>query len=143
MYISGILDEIRSNYFIELSDVSYLAYAEDLSLLCKNKQDLSFMVSKVSRLISKIGLSLNVEKCEFLVFNRPTFSSAPLACRSFSIPFIPAFWWLVITVTNSISCLRQCTVHGVQKKIQMGYSKRVANRGKYNTRLLGRLYATF
>ena len=45
--ISGILDEIRSNYFIGLSDVSYLAYADDLPLLCKNKQGLLFMVSKV------------------------------------------------------------------------------------------------
>ena len=54
MCISGILDEIRSNYFIGLSDVSYLAYADDLLLLCKNKQGLLFMVSKVSRLFSNI-----------------------------------------------------------------------------------------
>ena len=57
MCISGILDEIRSNYFIGLSDVSYLAYADDLLLLCKNKQE-TFMLSKVSRLFSKIGLLL-------------------------------------------------------------------------------------
>ena len=87
MCISGILDEIRSNDFIGLSDVSYLAYADNLLLLCKNKQGLSFMVSKVSLLFSKIGLSLNVEKCEFLVFNGPTSSNAPLACRGFSILF--------------------------------------------------------
>ena len=91
MCISGILDEIRSNYFIGLSDVSYLAYADDLLLLCKNKQGLSLMISKVSRLFSKIGLSLNVEKCEFLVFNGPTSFNAPLACRGFSIPFVSAF----------------------------------------------------
>ena len=48
-------------------------------------------ISKVSRLwsqkfhvyVSKIGLSLNVEKCEFVVFNNPTSSNAPLACRGF------------------------------------------------------------
>ena len=105
MCISGILDEIRSNYFIGLSDVSYLAYADDLLLLCKSKQGLSFMVSKVLRLFSNIGLSLNVEKCEFLVFNGPTPSDAPLACRGFSIPFVSAFGWSGITITNSISCL--------------------------------------
>ena len=71
------------------------------------------MVSKVSRLFSNIGLSLNVEKCEFLAFNGPTSSNAPLACRGFSIPFVSAFRWLCITVTNSISCLRQCTVRDV------------------------------
>ena len=101
------------------------------------------MVSKVSRLFSKIGLSLSVEKCEFLVFNDPISSNAPLACRGFSIPFVSAFQWLGITITNSISCLRQCTVRDAQKKIQIGYSKIVANRGKYNRRALDRLHATF
>jgi hypothetical protein len=97
------------------------------------------MVSKVSSLFSKIGLSLNVEQCEFLVFNGPTSSNAPLVCCSFSIPSVSAFRWLDITVTKSISSLRQCTVRDVQK----GYSKIVTNRGKYNRRALGRLYATF
>ena len=79
---------------------------------------------------------------KFLMVRLPS-SNAPLACRGFFIPFVSAFRWLGITVTNSISCLRQCTVRDVQKKIQMGYSKIVANRGKYNRRALGRLYATF
>jgi hypothetical protein len=99
--LSLILDEIRSNYFIGLSDVSYLAYADDLLLLHKYKQGLSFMVLRVSRLFSKNGL--NIEQCEFLVFNGLTSSNAALVCCGFSIPlFLPFGGWVLVLL---IQCL--------------------------------------
>ena len=39
--------------------------------------------------------------------------------------------------------LRQRTVCDISKKIQIGYGKIVANRGKYNRRALAKLYSTF
>ena len=46
-------------------------------------------------------------------------------------------------MTNNLSSLRQRTVCDISKKIQIGYAKIVANRGKYNRRALAKLYFTF
>ena len=51
--------------------------------------------------------------------------------------------WLGITLTKNLKTLRECAVRDAKAKIQIGYSKIVANRGKYNRIALGKVYSTF
>ena len=99
------------------------------------------MVSIVSDAFSDVGLSLSIDKCEFLPYNCTT--ATPLHCNNFTIPLVDCIRWLGISITNNLSSLRQRTVCDISKKIQIGYAKIVANRGKYNRRALAKLYSTF
>ena len=139
--ISGVLAKISATYLSGFSDVSYLAYADDLLLISRTKTGLSNMVSRVATSFSDIGLSLNVDKCKFLSFNN--ISSTSLRCSGFTIPLVDSLRWLGISITNSLPSLRQRTVSDINMKIKLGYAKIVANRGKYNKLALAKLYSTF
>ena len=79
-----------------------------------------------------IGLYLNIDKCEFLVFNGDNCSES-LYCDGFSIPRVKSFFWLGITVCDSMNALRSRAVKDISDKLRLGYSKIVANHGHYQT----------
>ena len=139
--ISTVLEKISGTYFSGSTDISYIAYADDILLISRTKSALSAMVSLVSQSFLNIGLSLNLDKCEFLSYNLS--SSTPLVCNEFSVLSVSSFRWLGITVSNSLALFRKQIVADSVRKIQFSYSKIVANRGKYNRRALGRLFSTF
>ena len=139
--ISSVLAKISGSYPSGLADASYLAYADDLLLISRSKKGLSQMVFIVFDAFSDIALSLNIDKCKFLPYNCTT--ATPLHCNNFTIPLVDCIRWLGISITNNISSLRQPTVCDISKKIQIGYAKIVANRGKYNRRGLAKLFSTF
>ena len=139
--ISTVPAKISGKCLSGLADVSYLAYADDLLLISHSKKGLSQMVSMTSDAFSDIGLSLNIDKCEFLPYNCTT--GTPLLCNNCTIPLVDCIRWVSISITNNLSSLRQRTVCDISKKIQIGYAKIVANRGKYNRRALANLYSTF
>ena len=56
------------------------------------------MVSIVSDAFSDIGLSLNIDKSEFLPYNCTT--AIPLHCNNFTIPLVDCIRWLGICITN-------------------------------------------
>ena len=109
--IFGVLAKISATYLSDFSDVSYLAYANDLPPISKTRIRLSKMVSSVSDAFSRIGLSLNKEKCEFLSFTST--SSSPLNCDTLSIPSVDSLRWLGISLTNNLSSFRQRTVYDI------------------------------
>jgi hypothetical protein len=63
-----VLSMIADTYFFCFSDVSYVAYADDILLISRSKFSLSEMVDNVRNGFLDIGLILNVEKCEYLCF---------------------------------------------------------------------------
>ena len=56
-------------FFCDLVNVSYIAYADDILLLSRSRSSLSNSVSSISKHFQSVGLSLNIDKCEYLVFN--------------------------------------------------------------------------
>ena len=66
--IQNVLSGIKPSYFYNLSDVSYIAYANDLLVLNRTKSILALSVQRISLMFRDIGLFFNV-KCEYLVFN--------------------------------------------------------------------------
>ena len=121
-------------------DFSYLEYTDNLLLISHSKKDLSQMVSIASDSLSDISLSLNIDKCVFLPYNCT--ATTPLHGNNFTIPLVDSICLSATSITSNLSSLRQRTVCDISKKIQIGYAKIVANRGKYNRRTLAKLYST-
>jgi hypothetical protein len=124
------------------TDVSYLAYADDLLLISQTEFGLARSVRSVAAAFASIGLFLNVDKCEYLIFNGIS-SSHPLNCSSFSIPQVTSFRWLGISVCNSLSSFRFQTIRDIKNKLKLGYSKIVGNRGHFRRQALTKLYSSF
>ena len=97
------------------------------------------MVNKVSYSFTKISLSLNISKCEYLSFNSPS-PPKPLSSKIFHVD---SMRWLGITLTKNLKTFRSRSFRDAKTKIQIGYSKIVANRGKYNHIALEKLYSSF
>ena len=67
--IENVLSKISTTCLLEPSDISYLAYADDLLLISQTESGLARSVKSVTSAFRDIGLYLNIDKCEFLVFN--------------------------------------------------------------------------
>jgi hypothetical protein len=63
------LSGICSYCLMGFTDVSYLAYADDLVLIRRTEFGLARSVRSVTTAFESIGLFLNVHKCEYLTFN--------------------------------------------------------------------------
>ena len=139
--ISSVLSSIPSTCILNSVNISYLAYADDILLISRTKKGLSLSVSTIASKLHTIGLSLNLSKCEYLSFNSNNMT--PLVCGSFSVPSVPSFRWLGINVSKTLKSFRKLVVADCKKKIQLSYSKIVANRGRYNRKSLAKLYSVF
>ena len=139
--ISSVLSSIPPTCILNSVNISYLAYADDILLMSRTEKRLSLSVSTVASKPHAIGLSLNLSKCKYLSFNSNI--TTPLICGSFSIPSVSSFRWLGINVSKTLKSLRTLTVADYKKKIQLSYSKIVANRGRYNRKSLAKLYSVF
>ena len=67
--IENVLSKISTTCLLGPSDISYLAYADDLLLISQTESGLALSVKSVTSAFRDIGLYLNIDKCEFLVFN--------------------------------------------------------------------------
>lgn len=138
----SVLNMIPLSYSSGLSNVSYIAYADDLLLVSRSKFTLMKSVLLVSRLYGEIGLSLNTDKCEYLVFNSKS-SATPLDCGVFSVKSVESFRWLGINICKSLTLFRFRALSDIKDKLKLGYAKIVPNRGRYNRKALAKLYSSF
>ena len=86
--IADILNSLPTTYLLGSSNVSYLAYADDILLISRTKSGLSASVRSISTAFSNAGLTLNADKCEFLHFGPSPNQSSRLNCSEFSIPCV-------------------------------------------------------
>ena len=141
--ISSVINKIPSSCFFGFSEVSYLAYADDLLLISRSKRRLEWNVSMVGSMLSEIGLSLNTLKCEYLLFNAVNPPATPLACNTFTVPRVPVIKWLGISICESVGSIRRKFICDSKDKLKAGYGKIVANRGRFNRHGLAKLYCSF
>ena len=137
-----VLSRIFPSCFTGLTNLSYIAYADDLLLISRSKFTLAKSTQFVSKLLEKIGLVLNAEKCEYLVFNAKN-PSSDLSCSSFSVKLAPALRWLGISICSSISAIRASALADIKNKLKAGYAKIVPNRGRHSRKALAKLYSTY
>ena len=137
-----MLSKIADTCFLCFSDVSYIAYADDILLISRSKFSLSKMVDNVRKGFLDMELNLNIEKCEYLCYNGNA-TKSPLNWNYASIRSVDSLRWLGITLCNNMFCFRQSAVRDACTKIRCGYSKIVANRSKYNRKALVSLYSVF
>ena len=85
----NVLNKIPFSYSSGLSNASYIVYADDLLLVSRSKFTLMKSVLLVS-LYWETGLSLNIDKCEYLAFNSKS-SATPFDCGLFSVKCVESF----------------------------------------------------
>jgi len=93
MCIAGIIVKIYQVYFMGFTDVSYIAYTDDILPISRCKPSLSCTVQRVKKGFLDIGLNLDLEKCKYICFNS-TLPNTPLKIKNTSIPSVENFWWL-------------------------------------------------
>ena len=69
------------------TDVSYIAYADDIFLINRCKSSQSRTVKRAEEGFLDIGLNLNLEKCEYICFNG-SLPNTPLQIKNTSIPSV-------------------------------------------------------
>ena len=57
----------RPSCCYNLSDVSYITYADDLPVLRRIESILALSVQHISMMFGNVDLSLNIDKCEYIV----------------------------------------------------------------------------
>ena len=132
---------LRECMGFRLSNV-HIAYVDDLLVVNWSKFTWIKSVLLVSRLYGEIGLRLNIDKCEYLVFNSKS-STKPLDCGLFSVKCVESFRWLGINICKSLTLLRFRALSGIKEKLKWGYAKIVPNRRRYNKKALAKLYSSF
>ena len=140
--IEDVLSTISTTCLLGPSDISYLAYADGLLLINQTESGFARSVKSFTSAFRDIGLYLNIDKCEFLVFNGNNCSES-LYCGGCSILRVKSLHWFGITVCDSMNALRSRAVKDIIAKLRLGYSKIVADRGYYRRRALTRLCSNF
>ena len=65
------LRSLRSSVFYGNIDLSSITYADDVLLVARTRRGLLSNFTILTNRLSKIGLSVNASKCEFICFNSP------------------------------------------------------------------------
>ena len=139
--IHSVLSKIIPSLFCDWVNVSYIAYAEDILLLSHSRSSLLNSMSSISNISKVSGLSLNIDRCEHLVFNAKSmpicllYSNFPICCISESR-------WLGIHIGLNLLTFGANIVQDVKEKLQVGYGKIVANYGHYSRKVLALLHTS-
>ena len=140
--LATCLKHLSPTVFFRDIGVSYIAYADDVLLVSFSRRGLAQNFRKLSSLLSDIGLSVNMGKCEFMCFNS-SISVSPLNLGSISLPCLDKVKWLGISFCPSIYETCSELVTNALKNIRVSYGKISPNRGRYNRKGLARLYNSF
>ena len=126
--------------------MSLILHMQMIRMICgwlsRSRSSLSNFVSSISKHFQSVGLSLNIDKCEYIVFNA-YYMPICLPCFNFSVRCVSDLWWLGIHIRPNQLTFRTNIVWDVKEKLKVGYGKIVANRGHYSRKALALLYSSF
>ena len=60
------LEEVQAGIKIAGTNINYLRYTEDTTLMTESKEELKILLMKVKEESEKVGLKLNVQKIKFI-----------------------------------------------------------------------------
>ena len=132
--------ELYTLFLLILEIFAYIAFADDILCLSCSKSRLLNSVSSISKYFQ--SLSLNIDICEYLVFNARSMLIC-LPCSNFSVCCVSELQWLGIHIFLNLLAFRTNIVWDVKKKLKVGYGKIVANCCHYSQKLLALLYSSF
>ena len=84
---------LKSFIFYGNIGLSYVAYADDVLLVAWTRRGLLSNFTILTNVLSKIGLSVDASKCEFICFNSP-YAVAPFVARTAILPCSSLVSWL-------------------------------------------------
>ena len=83
--LASCLRPLKSFVFYVSIKKSYVAYADDVLLVARTRRGLFSNFTILTNELSKIGLSVNPSKCEFICFNSP-YAVAPFVTGTAVLP---------------------------------------------------------
>ena len=66
---NAVLDEAQAGIKIAGSNINYLRYADDTTLLAESKEELKSLLMKVKEESEKVGLKFNIQKTKIKASN--------------------------------------------------------------------------
>ena len=121
--LASCLRRLQPSFFYNDNlGISHVAYADDVLLLSWIKHSLITNFDRLSAALSRVGLSVNASKCEFLCFGSPP-PASPLCLGSSTIPCSASIKWLGLSFSMSLSSTCSAITSSVLKSMRIGYGK--------------------
>ena len=122
--------------------LSSVAYADDILLVARTHRGLIFNFTILTNELSKIGLSVNVSKCEFICFNCP-YVVAPSVAGTAILPCSSLVSWLGLCFGSTLSITFSSLVYQAVKSLRVVYRKISPNKSRYNRSSLCMIYNAY
>ena len=121
---------------------SYVAYADDVLLVARTRRGLLSNFTILTNELSKIELSVNLSKYEFICFNRP-YAVAPLVAGNAVLPRSSLVRWLGLCFGPTLSTTCSSLVNQAVKNLRVAYGKISPNKSRYNRNDLCMIYNAY
>ena len=104
IYVNEIFNLVNetneTNIYLDNTKVNALMYADDLILLCENREGLQKLINKINDFCTERKLSVNTKKTKVMVFNRGNkLIKANMFCNTVLLENVKTFKYLGITVS--------------------------------------------
>ena len=121
---------------------SSIVYADDALLVGRTPRGLLSNFTILTNELSKIGLSVNASKCEFICFNSP-YPVAPFVAGTAVLPSSSLVSWLGLCFGPTLSTTCSSLVNQAVKNLRFAYGKISPNKSCYNRNGLCMIYNAY
>lgn len=131
---------VRGTFFLEGLDLSFISYADDLLLLSSTLRGLQENLRLLVTLYRRIGLRVNIEKTEFIVFSGTNSTNSNLVLDGIRIQQSQSLNYLGITYGQTPRSTRGLLAESVCKSIRSAYGKAVKCKWSFNRFIKSKLF---
>ena len=129
-------------FFYSNIGFSSIAYADDVLLVAPTCRGLLSNFTILTNELSKIGLSVNASKFEFICFNSPH-AVAPFVPGTAVLPCSSLVSWLGLCFGPTLSITCSSLVNQAVKNLRVAYGKKFSNKSRYNHNGLCMIYNAY
>ena len=122
--------------------LSSVAYADDVLLIAWTRRGLLSHFTILTNELSKIGLSVNASKYEFICFNSP-YAVGLFGAGTAILPCSSLVSWLGLCFGPTLSTTFSSLVNQAVKKLHVVYGKISPNKSRYNRNGLCMIYNAY
>jgi len=127
-------------YILRGVDLSLIGYADDVLNLSRFLQGLEDNFTRLQQEYAQIGLQFNADKSEVLLFNSKSDAGRSITLGVSTVGLAGGIVYLGLPIGRSILETRRLLLSHFQKRVSFTYSRIVANKRKFDRRLLARVY---
>ena len=140
--LASCLRPLKSSVSYGNIGLSSVAYADDVLLVARTRRGLLSNFTILTNELSKIGLSVNASKCEFICFNSP-YAVAPCVAGTAILPCSSLVSWFGLCFGPTLSTTFSSLVNQAVKNLRVAYGKISPNKSCYNRNGLCMIYNAY